>query len=154
MTEELDSWELGVEDEKMRVEGKRTERRSGESGGTGTRSWLAVDWAETKCQTVKWYQGPMKNAKTITGTHKAHRSRGSFILARQPARVKAEKNTAPSRKHSGDIGRSISFKKKLDPPSAFTPRQQTLWVTSSCEQLCQLGSVASQQEERTTHDKN
>lgn len=32
--------------EKMRVEGKRTERRSGESGGTGTRSWLAV--AESK----------------------------------------------------------------------------------------------------------
>lgn len=30
-----ESWtaRLGVEDEKMRVEGKRTERRSGESGG-------------------------------------------------------------------------------------------------------------------------
>lgn len=39
MAESWTAW-LGVEDEKMRVEGKRTERRSGESGGTGTRtSW-------------------------------------------------------------------------------------------------------------------
>lgn len=67
--------------------------RVGRGPGAGWR-WTGQNGvAETKSQTVNWCQGPMNNAKGNTRTHKAPRSRGSFI----PASKTSERyeNTAP-----------------------------------------------------------
>lgn len=67
MAKSWTAW-LGVEDEKMRVERKRTERRSGESGGTGTRtSWR---WQNSKstvnCDPRANEQGKQKHTNPLS----------------------------------------------------------------------------------------
>lgn len=73
----------------MRVERKRTERRSGESGWDGELDWLAV--AESRVNRKRCHR-PIGNSDGDTRTHMGTqhwRRGGSFILAL------VEQNTAP-----------------------------------------------------------
>lgn len=130
----------------MRVEGKRTERRSGEPAGTGTRSLLAV--AETHNR-VNGRHGPISSPDGSTRTHRQARGCGSCIPATQfnnggkmPPRGTAPAVLYSARAISGPRETGDSFRRELELGRSRSGRQARHSHPSVCGQAASLAARA------------